>query len=144
MGVECLDLVDFLLIAERVTGFQVEELARHPRLQMAEHALSAPNTGIGQVEYYPCFADKAAAMAFQLIRGHPLLDGNKRVGYACLLEFAYRNGYEWSRPPNDGVERDETVAMIEGVAAGTVSQDEFGNWIQQRLVEPEEGNDRSP
>ena len=61
MGVECLDLVDFLLIAERVTGFQVEELARHPRLQMAEHALSAPNTGIGQVEYYPCFADKSHA-----------------------------------------------------------------------------------
>ena len=61
---------------------------------------------IGQVEYYPCFADKAAAMAFQLIKVHPLLDGNKRVGYVCPLEFVYRNGYEWSRPPNDGVERE--------------------------------------
>ena len=106
---------------------------------MAEHALAAPSAGIGQVEHYPCFADKAAAMAFQLIKGHPLLDGNKRVGYACLLEFVYRNGYEWSRPPNDGPERDETVAMIEGVAAGTVGQDEFGVWIRQRLVEPGEG-----
>ena len=28
--------------------------------------------------------------------------------------------------------------MIEGVAAGTVSQDEFGDWIRQRLVEPGE------
>ncbi|MXW61078.1 MAG: type II toxin-antitoxin system death-on-curing family toxin [Acidimicrobiaceae bacterium] len=140
MGVECLDLVDFLLIAEQVTGFRVEELSRHPRLQMAEHALSAPNAGIGPDEYYPRFADKAAAMAFQLIKGHPLLDGNKRVGYACLLEFAYRNGYEWSRPPNDGVERNETVAMIEGVAAGTVNQDQFRDWIQERLVEPEGGS----
>ena len=139
MSVQCLDLADFLLIAEQITGIEAEALARLPRLHMAEHALSAPNAGIGQVEYYPCFADKAAAMAFQLIKGHPLLDGNKRVGYACLLEFVYRNGYEWSRPPKDGVERDETVAMIEGVAAGTVSQDEFGDWIRQRLVTKEQG-----
>lgn len=139
VSVECLDLADFLLIAEQITGVEVETLARLPRLHMAEHALSAPNAGIGQVEYYLRFEDKAAAMAFQLIKGHPLLDGNKRVGYVCLLEFVYRNGYGWSRPPNDGSERDETVAMIEGVAAGTVSQAEFGDWIRQRLVEPDDG-----
>ena len=71
MSVECLDLADFLLIAEQITGDKVEALARLPRLHMAEHALSAPNAGIGEVEYYPCFEDKAAAMAFQLIKGHP-------------------------------------------------------------------------
>ena len=53
MSVECLDLADFLLIAEQVTGVDVETLARLPRLHLAEHALSAPNAGIGQVEYYP-------------------------------------------------------------------------------------------
>jgi hypothetical protein len=42
MSVECLDLADFLLIAEQVTGIEVEALARLPRLHMAEHALSAP------------------------------------------------------------------------------------------------------
>ena len=46
---------------------------------MAEHALSAPNAGIGQVEYYPCVADKAAVMALQLIKGHPLLDVKRSV-----------------------------------------------------------------
>ena len=79
MSVECLDLADFLLIAEQITGDKVEVLARLPRLHMAEHALSAPNAGIGEVEYYPCFEDKAAAMAFQLIKGHHLTDGNKRA-----------------------------------------------------------------
>ena len=138
MSVECLDLADFLLIAEQITGDKVEALARLPRLHMAEHALSAPNAGIGEVEYYPCFEDKAAAMAFQLIKGHPLTDGNKRAGYVCLLEFVRRNGYEWAHPKHDGVERDETVAMIVGVAAGTVSQEEFRDWIRQCLVEPGE------
>ena len=136
MSVECLGLADFLLIAEAITGTQVEALARQPGLHRAEHALSAPNAGIGQSEYYPRLADKAAAMAFQLIKGHPLVDGNKRVGYACMLEFVYRNGYDWSPPPGDGTERTETVATIEGVAAGTVSQDAFAEWIHHRLVGP--------
>ena len=141
MSVECLDLADFLLIAEQITGDKVEVLARLPRLHMAEHALSAPNAGIGEVEYYPCFGEKAAAMAFQLIKGHPLVDGNKRVGYVCLLEFVRRNGYEWAHPKHDGLERDETVAMIVGVAAGTVSQEEFREWIRGRLVEPGEDDE---
>ena len=40
MSVECLDLADFLLIAEQITGIEVAALARLPRLHMAEHALS--------------------------------------------------------------------------------------------------------
>ena len=135
MSVQCLDLADFLLIAEQVTGIPVEALALQPRLHRAEHALSAPGAGIGQTEYYPCFADKAAAMAYQLIKGHPLVDGNKRTGYVCMLEFVYRNGYDWSPPPGDGPERVETVAVIEGVAAGSISQDELANWIRHRLIE---------
>ncbi|MCY4174726.1 MAG: hypothetical protein OXD37_00125 [Acidimicrobiaceae bacterium] len=50
MSVDRLDLADFLLIAERITGIEAEALMRLPRLRMAEHALSAPNAGIGQVE----------------------------------------------------------------------------------------------
>ena len=141
MSVQCLDLTDFLLIAERVTGMEVEALARHPGLHMAEHALSAPNGGLGNVDYYPSFAQKAAAMAYQLIKGHPLEDGNKRVGYVCLLYFVYRNGYEWSPPQNDGPERTQTIATIERVAAGSVSQVEFAEWIQRRLVEPKENHE---
>lgn len=121
MSVQCLDLADFLLIAEQILGTRVEALARQPQLHRAEHALSAPSDGLGQSDYYPSFADKAAAMTYQLIKGHALVDGNKRVGYIYLLEFVYRNGYGWSAPPEDGTDRTETVATIEGVASGFVS-----------------------
>jgi death-on-curing protein len=87
MSVQCLDLADFLLIAESITGIEAEALTRLPRLHTADHALSAPNAGIGETAYYATFADKAAAMTYQLIKGHPLVDGNKRAGYVCLLEF---------------------------------------------------------
>ena len=141
MSVQCLNLTDFLLIAERVTGTKVATLARQPGLHRAEHALSAPSSGFGDTDYYPSFAEKAAAMAYQIIKGHPLEDGNKRVGYVCLLEFVYRNGYEWWPPQNDGPRRTETVETIEGVAAGSVDQEDFAAWIQQRLVEPRDSHE---
>lgn len=134
--VQCLDLADFLLIAEEITGIEAEALTRLPRLHAAEHALSAPNAGIGETSYYPTFAEKAAAMTFQLIKGHPLVDGNKRAGYWCLLDFAYRNGYEWERPLTDGPEREETFQVITGVADGTLSQSQLSTWIAERLVPP--------
>ena len=117
MSVECLDLADFLLIAEAITGIKAETLTLLPRLHTAEHALSAPNAGIGETSYYETFADKAAAMTYQLIKGHPLVDGNKRAGYVCLLEFVRRNGREWAAPPSDGTRRDTTVGIFVGVAA---------------------------
>jgi len=39
----------------------------------------------------------------------------------------------WTRP-HDDPEGDGTVAMVEGVAAGTISEDEFTAWIAARLA----------
>lgn len=100
LSVECVDLADFLIIAEAITGIAAEALMHLPRLHTAEHALSAPNTGIGETSYHNTFADKAAAMTHQIIKGHPLVDGNKRAGCVCLLEFVRRNGREWAAPPD--------------------------------------------
>lgn len=72
-------------------------------------------------------------LAARLIRNHPLPDGNKRVGYLCALEFVARNGGTWTYPPDDP-EGDETVAIIEGVAAGEVDEDELCDWVSRRLA----------
>ena len=137
LSVECLDLADFLIIAEAITGIEAEALTHLPRLNTVEHALSAPNAGIGETSYYNTFADKAAAMTYQIIKGHPLVDGNKRAGYVCLLEFVRRNGREWAAPPGDGDRRDITVEVFVGVAAGRVSQDDLSTWIADCVIELE-------
>ena len=59
--------------------------------------------------------------------GHPLLDGNKRASCACLLKFVYRNGYEWSRPPNDGIERDEIALSFVAVPVEQFDDDPSGH-----------------
>lgn len=127
-----LDLADFLLISETVLAIPAEDLARVGRLELAESALHAPVAEFGGVEFYPDLARKTAVLASRLIGNHPLPDGNKRVGYLCALEFVARNGGTWVHPPDDP-EGDETVAMIEGIAAGAIGEDEFTAWIAARL-----------
>ena len=127
-----LDLADFLLIDEAVLDIPAEDLARAGRLELAESALHAPAAEFGGVEFYPDPARKTAVLASRLIGNHPLPDGNKRVGYLCAIEFVARNGGRWTNPPDDP-EGDETVAMIEGVAAGAIGEDELAEWIAERL-----------
>lgn len=61
-------------------------------------------------------------LCVRLARNHPLPDGNKRVAYLAVVEFLARNDIEWGPP---GVE--ETVATIERVAAGTISERELAD-----------------
>ena len=122
---EYLDLADYLLIAEAVLGVPAEEIARWPGIALADSALHAPAAGFGGVELYPDLIDKAAVICARLARNHPLPDGNKRVAYLALLEFLARNDFEWVPPSVD-----ETVATIERVAAGTISERELADWLR--------------
>lgn len=122
---EYLDLADYLLIAEAVLGVPAEAIAQWPGIGLADSALHAPAAGFGGVELYPEVFDKAAVLCVRLARNHPLPDGNKRVAYVALLEFLARNGIGWV-PPSVG----ETVATIERVAAGTISEHELADWLR--------------
>jgi death-on-curing protein len=131
--VRYLDLADFLLIAETVLGTGAGELAYTARLDLAESALASPSASFEGHEFHPTFAQKAAVLCYHLIRNHPLLDGNKRVGYLCLLEFVERNGYSWTVPAGDGIAGDETVRVIEQVAAGTLDPCALAAWVKDRI-----------
>ena len=78
---------------------------------------------------------KAAVLCSHLIRNHPLPDGNKRVGFLCTVEFAERNGYDWVSPAGDEPGGEETVKLIERVAAGEIAIHDLAEWIGQRLKE---------
>ncbi len=106
-------------------GVPAERIADWPGVGRAESALHAPAASFGGVEFYPNVIDKAAVLCVRLARNHPLPDGNKRVAYLSMLEFLARNGVEWSPPSVE-----ETVATVEGVAAGTVSEAELARWLR--------------
>jgi death-on-curing protein len=129
--VRYLDLADYLVIAEAVTGIAAETLLRSARIHLAESALHAPAAGFGEVEFYPSFEMKAAVLCARLARNHPLPDGNKRAAYLSLLEFGERNGRSWRKSPNDP---DETVQVMEAVAAGELSEADLADWIRSRFA----------
>lgn len=128
-----LDLGDFLLVAEAVLQTPAEDLARITRLDLAESALHAPAATFGGVEFYSDLASKTAVLCSRIIRNHPLPDGNKRLGYLCALEFVARNAGTWTPPPDDA-EGDATVAVIEALAAGELSESNFTDWVRDRLT----------
>jgi death on curing protein len=130
-----LGLADFLVIAEAALAVTAEDLARVTQLHLAASALDAPAAEFGGVEFYPEFAMKAAVLCSHIIRNHPLPDGNKRVGFLCTVEFAERNGYVWESPTGDDPGGEETVKVIERVAAGEMQVRELAEWVRQRLRE---------
>ena len=69
--IACLELADYLLIAERVLGLPAEAIANFDRIGLAESALAAPQAGFGGVEAYPEFETKAAVLCWHLVKNHP-------------------------------------------------------------------------
>lgn len=63
---------------------------------LLDSALSAPFQSFGEIEPYPSLYQKAARLAFGLIKNHAFLDGNKRIGTHTMLVFLALNGVELS------------------------------------------------
>lgn len=85
MAWQYLEIGDYLLIAEAVTGIKAEVLAEMPRVvDLASSALALPASGWGGQDAYPEFAQKAGLLASRLARNHPLPDGNK---YSHVLDI---------------------------------------------------------
>jgi death on curing protein len=109
------------LVAETGGAAGVRDLGR------IQAALAQPMATFDAEELYPSIVDKAAALGFALIQGHPFIDGNKRIGHAAMEVFLVLNGFE----VNESV--DEQERAILAVASGTMSRDEFTKWLTARV-----------
>jgi death on curing protein len=125
-----IDLAMYLAIAEAILEVDAQALRRVARIGEAESALAAPFAGFGDVEFYEGLATKAAILCSRLVRNHPLPDGNKRAAYVSMLMFIDLNGGTW-RPRSE----DERVETIESLAAGTLPEDEFVQWVRAHVSE---------
>lgn len=56
-----------------------------------ESALNAVYQSFGGEELYPSFEEKAANLLYLVIKNHPFVDGNKRIGALLFLQFLYEN-----------------------------------------------------
>ena len=93
-----------------------------------ESALAQPRMTFGSDELYKSMPEKASALAFSIIKNHPFLDGNKRIGHAVMEVFLHLNGFEIQETV------DKAEQIILGLAAGEISRDEFLLWLQKAIT----------
>ena len=65
----------------------------------------------------------AASYAFAIAKAHAFIDGNKRTAFVTSVTFLRLNGWHFVADPVDG------VAVIEGLASGHVSEEDFRSWL---------------
>jgi death-on-curing protein len=86
-------------------------------------SLGQVEQSFGDEDLYESIPEKAAAYAYFLTMNHPFLDGNKRVAALAMETFLVLNGYVFHQTD------DEIADMMVSIAAGTVSQGEFFDWV---------------
>ena len=88
-------------------------------------ALGMPSAAFGGVSLHASLVEMAAAYLFHIVRNHPFVDGNKRVGLAAALTFLRLNRVRVRAT------EDELVEMVLGVAGGRTTKAEVAVFFQQ-------------
>jgi death-on-curing protein len=97
-------------------------------LGMVESAAYQPQATFGGQYLNPTLTDMATALGFSLTCNHGFKDGNKRVGFTAMDVFLRLNGHRIAAP----VDEAEQVALA--VAAGTLTREEFTDWVRRHTV----------
>lgn len=75
------------------------------------------------MELYPSIQAKAAQLCFGIVKDHPMIDGNKRLGAHVMLVFLALNGYELIYSQK---ELSDTILTL---AAGKLCAEDMLQWI---------------
>lgn len=94
---------------------------------LLDSAVNTPFQTFSGQDLYPTILEKAVRLGFGLIRNHPFIDGNKRIGTHAMLVFLNLNSITLS------YEDDELISTILSVASGEMDADGLLKWIQQHI-----------
>jgi len=96
-------------------------------LRLLEGSLSQLRQTFSGADLYPTLIEKAAVLGFSLIKNHPFVDGNKRVGHAALEVMLMLNGYELT------ASKESTEAVVLAVASGTLDRQAWTEWVKEQI-----------
>jgi len=105
---EYLDLDDLLAAADAAMGSRAD--VRDVGLLQA--AVARPQATAFGEEAYPTLDEKAAALLQSIVAGHPLVDGNKRLGWIAIRLYYRLNDADVRPTP------DEAFDLVVSVASG--------------------------
>ena len=88
-------------------------------------ALGMPSAGMAGEYLHTDLIEMAAAYVFHIVKNHPFVDGNKRVGAVAALVFLELNGFETRIPEAD------LFDLIMGVAKGKISKSQVAGFLRK-------------
>lgn len=95
---------------------------------MLDSALNAPFQTFSGEDVYPSLQQKAARLCFGLVKNHPFVDGNKRIGAHVMLVFLALNGVELQHSQT------ELSDIILQLAAGEIDAERLLHWILSHQI----------
>ena len=90
---------------------------------LLKSALAAPMQSFDGSDAYPSLQQKAARLCYGLVKNHPFVDGNKRIGAHAMLVLLAINGIELTYTQK------ELSDVVLAVAAGEQSYDALLLWV---------------
>ena len=91
---------------------------------LLESALEMPKSGFGGSYFHTTIFEMAAAYLFHLVKNHPFVDGNKRIGLGCADLFLAMNDFELI------LSEDEAVELTMHVASESASKEEIAKVLE--------------
>ncbi|CAN5609300.1 hypothetical protein BH10ACT9_BH10ACT9_58690 [soil metagenome] len=75
-------------------------------------------------ETYSSIHEKSAVLLESIVRNHPLVDGNKRLGWLATFVFYGLNGYHLDAPDDDAYD------LVIAVASGQMDYRVVAEWMK--------------
>jgi death-on-curing protein len=94
-------------------------------IEMLKSALGMPSATYGGQFLHTDIYEMAAAYLFHLVKNHPFVDGNKRVGAVAAFVFLALNGFDFDAPQVDFAE------MVLALARGELDKADVAVFIRR-------------
>jgi len=95
---------------------------------LVEAALARPQQRAAYDSPAPDAAALAAAYTIGIAKNHGFVDGNKRTAWVVCRLFLALNGIDFR------FDKVEAVKVMEKIAAGEVTEEEFSGWLRDRTL----------
>lgn len=123
--IEHLDVDDLMALAAALLG----DPPPIRDLGLLSAAAARPRASAFGDDAYPDLWTKAAALLHSIVKSHPLVDGNKRLGWLACAVFLDLNGTDPTRAFNDDV-----YDLVMRVAAHPIEVDALAQRLRSIVV----------
>jgi len=93
-----------------------------------DSALAQPLMTFDGGDLYPTLLEKAAALAYSIVKNHPFVDGNKRTAHAAMEVFLLLNESELVASV------DEQERLMLALASGALGRAALVEWLGRHML----------